>query len=457
MVEHSDKAVVAAAFELAGLWKRTELADALGKAAGGSDALLRNAAIGGLQSLGGEAALAQARRLMSAEQPFEIRRKALGILAKAKPSETSAATLDLLNSAPQPDGAVLVWRALTSLNVSLAEQVAKEKGAELSKAAIAAGLTAAQEQGRKGANLVKTLKALTASSAKGPQSAERTTQEWAKLVQGRGNAAKGERIYHSASMACIQCHAIGGAGGKFGPDMSTLGASAPLDYVIESVLVPSAKVKEGYHGVSYTLTDGGAVVGIPFEENGGNVRVRMPGGLEMDVPKAKIKSTETLGSLMPQGLVDALSEEDKINLFAFLGSVGRPGAFDTSNGGVARAWKLVASAEQARKSDGLNTAPTAYSLTDGRLPAEHLQAPLGMVQGADKVFAVTKLAVGNAAKVRIEVEGSTEFWIDGTSVSGSSVEKDLPAGTHTIAVALTRSALPAQLKATATQARFIAP
>jgi hypothetical protein len=222
-------------------------------------------------------------------------------------------------------------------------------------------------------------------------------------------------------------------------------------------LEPAAKVKEGYHGVSYTLTDGGAVVGVPFDESSTVVRVRMPGGVETEVPKAKIKSNDIIGSLMPQGLVEGLSEADKLNLFAFLGSVGRPGAFDASSGGVARAWKIVPGVDAAKNAALLPTAPAAFSLTDGRVLPEHFQTPLAMSPGSGDVYAVTKLALGSAGRVHLEVEGAADFWINGEKVSGKSADRELAAGDHWVGVLVKRDALPEVLRATATAGRFVAP
>jgi putative heme-binding domain-containing protein len=458
LIKHKDAEIAKIALGLAGAWKRVELAPQLGALAAGGDAGLRDAAVEGLGQMGGEAALKEARMLLAPERPLELRRKALGILVKVRPADASAAVGELLAGSTKPGEAVAVWRVLiSSSNLGLAEKVAKELGVKLSPESVKAGLDAAQEQGGRGKNLVSVFKGLTQGGAvSGGVGGERPLEEWTKLVQERGNALKGERIYHSGMMSCVQCHAIGGAGGKLGPDMSTLGASAPLDYVIESVLNPAAKVKEGYHGVSYTLTDGGAMVGIPVEESGTSIRVRVPGGMEMEVAKAKIKSSEILGSLMPAGLVEMLSEEDKLNLFAFLGSVGRPGAFDASSGAVARSWRIVASLDSV-KGEALALAPLAFSLTDGRLLPEHLQMPLAVVTGSETVFGVTKLAVGNAGKVRVEVEGASEVWLDGEKAVGQIVERELGAGTHTLSVGFKRGALPAVLKATASHGRFVAP
>jgi putative heme-binding domain-containing protein len=332
----------------------------------------------------------------------------------------------------------------------------REMGAEMSPKAIKAGLDAASELGGRG-RAVTTLFTALSKTGKAPDASTRSMQDWAKLVQERGNALKGERIYHGAAVNCVQCHAIGGAGGKLGPDMSTLGASAPLDYIVESVLEPAAKVKEGYHGVSYTLTDGGAVVGVPFDESSTVVRVRMPGGVETEVPKAKIKSNDIIGSLMPQGLVEGLSEEDKLNLFAFLGCVGRLGAFDASSGGVARAWKIVPGVDAAKNAALLATAPAAFSLTDGRVLPEHFQTPLAMSPGSADVYAVTKLALGSAGRVHLEVEGAADFWINGEKVPGKSADRELAAGDHWVGVLVKRDALPEVLRATATAGRFVAP
>ena len=43
---------------------------------------------------------------------------------------------------------------------------------------------------------------------------------------------------------CIKCHAISGAAGGVGPDLSALGLSSPVDYVVNSILIPDQAIKE---------------------------------------------------------------------------------------------------------------------------------------------------------------------------------------------------------------------
>jgi len=449
-VARKENSVRVRSLTLAGHWKMEALAKEMGAAAAGDVPAQRTAGAEGLRLLGGEAAAKEARLLLGAERPTEVRLLALGILARTRAEEANTAAHDWLQHAVNKEEALSVWRALTGANPAATAAAAREWRAGLPALAREAGLAAARELGRRDGGLEQALSDKSAMAS----NPGKTLQAWVKLVQEQGDALKGERLYHSTKLNCVQCHMIGGAGGKFGPDMSTLGASAPLDYVIESVLVPSAKVKEGYHGVNYMLTDGASVTGIPFEENSEVIKVRLPGGVEFDVPKAKIKSSEVVGSLMPNGLTDALSEEEKTNLFAFLGSVGRPGAFDASNGGVARAWRITAKAEDAHAGRTPVSAPVAYTLTDGRLLPEHLEMALA-AESAPKVYAVAKFGLGSSGTVQLQVEGSQSFWVDGKPAQNGSFAFE-QGGEHTLVVALEKGALPPVLKATVGNARFLA-
>src|SRR5436309_525593 len=83
----------------------------------------------------------------------------------------------------------------------------------------------------------------------------------------------------------VACHAIGGAGGKLGPDFTSLGASAPIDYIVESVLDPTAKVKEGYHAFAFTMNDGAQAIGVPSRETAAEQFIRPGPGPEVALAK----------------------------------------------------------------------------------------------------------------------------------------------------------------------------
>ena len=117
-----------------------------------------------------------------------------------------------------------------------------------------------------------------------------------------GNPVEGELVYRRAALTCTVCHAIGGAGGKVGPDLGTIGASAPLDYIIESTVNPAAKVKEGFHAIAVTTKDGKTLSGTIAKETDTQIVLRDLTGADQTVEKSNVNERTNIGSLMPAGL-----------------------------------------------------------------------------------------------------------------------------------------------------------
>src|SRR5205823_6291434 len=123
-------------------------------------------------------------------------------------------------------------------------------------------------------------------------------------VSKKGSAARGEIVYRRKDQACLKCHAIAGAGGQVGPDMSSIGASAQPDYLVESLLQPSAKIKEGYHSLIVTNDKGQIITGVKVRETGKELVLRNAEDKEIVIAKKEIEDSKNGGSLMPEGLTD---------------------------------------------------------------------------------------------------------------------------------------------------------
>ena len=120
------------------------------------------------------------------------------------------------------------------------------------------------------------------------------------------------------------CHKVGGKGGVIGPDLSSIGASAPVDYLIESLIEPSKKIKEGYRMSLVTAKNGDVFAGAIVREDQNVVVIRNAAGNESRVPKPSIKTRETSPvSLMPSGLTTSLREDEFVDLIAYLASLGK--------------------------------------------------------------------------------------------------------------------------------------
>jgi len=122
------------------------------------------------------------------------------------------------------------------------------------------------------------------------------------------------------------CHAIGEVGGVIGPNLVSIGASAPVDYLIESLLEPSKKIKEGYHTNLITLKNGDSYAGGILSETDTEVVIRDLTGKHNRVAKRDITSqTISPVSLMPVGLTTQLREDEFVDLVRFMVELGKEG------------------------------------------------------------------------------------------------------------------------------------
>jgi putative heme-binding domain-containing protein len=386
-----------------------------------------------------------------------LRQRALVALATVDPDAALAALPGQLAVVPETELPAL-WRQLLK-STAFIKKLSTAIPAEMPKPAARAALRAAREIGKRGQPLITPFAALAGEN---PADAPADYTGLADYVRKNGNPAEGEIIYRRAALACTVCHAIGGAGGKVGPDMTTIGLSAPLDYLIESVLAPGAKVKEGYHAVVLNLAGGRTQSGVIVREDDKECLVRDAAGSEIAVPKASITSRENIGSIMPAGLTAGLNPREQAALFAFLSQLGKPGPFDASRANVARTWNLYPeSALDELLASGTVTKPgqRALPLVSGNFPREQLSELLPFIPGQHKtVLATARFAVAQAGSIRFTLTGVTHAWLNGKALAIASDPRpviELTPGTHTLAVQLPVDQLPDTLRAEAEGVRFL--
>ncbi|MGK0185574.1 MAG: putative heme-binding domain-containing protein [Verrucomicrobiales bacterium] len=143
-----------------------------------------------------------------------------------------------------------------------------------------------------------------------------------KIAQG--DVEKGKEVYHRPGLTCVVCHKVNGEGlSDLGPDLGSIGASAPLDYIIESLLDPSKKIKEGYRSTIITTKNGDFYGGAIQKEDSNIVLLKTATGTDVTVKKSDIKSVETSKvSMMAPGLTASLPEDELLDLLSYLASLG---------------------------------------------------------------------------------------------------------------------------------------
>jgi putative heme-binding domain-containing protein len=133
-------------------------------------------------------------------------------------------------------------------------------------------------------------------------------------VLGAADLGKGRQVYQ---LVCMGCHVLYGEGGKVGPDLTGAGR-ASLDYLLENVVDPGAVVGADYQMTVVTLKDGRVLAGLVSESTERTLTLRMIQA-ETTVEKAEVVKQEKLAvSMMPEGLLMALSEAQRRDLMAYL-------------------------------------------------------------------------------------------------------------------------------------------
>ncbi len=133
-------------------------------------------------------------------------------------------------------------------------------------------------------------------------------------VLAAANLGKGRGVFERT---CAACHTLYGSGGKIGPDL-TGSNRANLDYILTEIINPSEVMQEGYHLTTITTRDGRTLAGNVAAEDEQQVTLRMV-GQEQTVAKADIASREKSAiSLMPEGLLKTLSNDEVRDLIAYL-------------------------------------------------------------------------------------------------------------------------------------------
>jgi putative membrane-bound dehydrogenase-like protein len=137
------------------------------------------------------------------------------------------------------------------------------------------------------------------------------------LANSGGTPYAGYKVF---AKACAKCHKLFTDGGDIGPDLTSFKRS-DLDNMLLAVIHPSAEIREGFESYQVLTVDGRALAGFIADEDTTVVVLRTAEGQTLTLPRDQIDEMEkSPKSLMPDGLLDQLSDEEVRDLFAYLRS-----------------------------------------------------------------------------------------------------------------------------------------
>jgi putative heme-binding domain-containing protein len=141
------------------------------------------------------------------------------------------------------------------------------------------------------------------------------------LAKGKGDPAAGKPLILKH---CGICHQLFGEGNKIGPDLTTADRKN-LTVLLPNVVDPSAVIRPEYVAYTVETTDGRALTGLLADSTPDSVTLLDAKNVRTTLNRKDIEALEaSSSSLMPERILDPLTDEEICDLFAYLQSQASP-------------------------------------------------------------------------------------------------------------------------------------
>lgn len=368
--------------------------------------------------------------------PFSLRVRAIALLAGLDQSPSATAIKSLLGSSLSADRGQTLVESLVKVKHGSSALTSALEGTTLAEPLARAMLKGLDASGLAAPALASAITKAGALAETAREPSPLLLKRLAERVMEQGDPARGEQVFRREKLQCVKCHLVKGTGGKVGPDLTSIGASAPVDYLIESLLAPHRKIKENYHSIIIVTDDGQIITGIPVRQTEREIVLRNADDKEVHVATRSIESRRPGLSLMPSGLIDSLSEGELLDLARYLSELGKPGPYGPSSELVARRYRFLAPLTHKEARERIKSKPTRAAdmdqWTSGWADSWVTNAgwiylrELALKPSSERALAVCPLNVGADGVVRLIVEPgfSARVFLDGSPLTPISVGKE---------------------------------
>lgn len=436
-----------AAIKLSGLWKVAAASEKLQQLAlnSKSEMDLRRDAIDALMQIGGKPAKATVSKLATPDYAKPLRYLAVAGMTNLDLDAATETALTVLKETTADDDPSPMFAAFLDQKAGPDRLASAIQADKIPVAAARLGLRYMYSVGRSDAALSAALEIAAGINRNVKPLSEAEIKQLANEVLEKGDPQRGEEVFRRADVSCMKCHAISKAGGDVGPDLSALGSSSPIDYVVKSILFPNQAIKEQYRAAVIITVEGKVFTGIVKDRNEERIVLKEASGREQIISIDDIEEEEAGKSLMPQGLTKFLAHDELVDLVRFLSLLGKPGPYAIRTTPTIQRWRVM----RPVPPELLNEVPDdvqfrgsilenesrewtpAYGKVDGSLPLGELVArnrnPVLYLQG--------ELEVTETGRVVFQLDATDglHVWIDDEAFDAEQkIETNLSRGRHVI-------------------------
>ncbi len=147
-----------------------------------------------------------------------------------------------------------------------------------------------------------------------------------ELAARVGDPVHGRAVfYRDEANACASCHRVQGRGRWVGPDLSTIGTKYGRAEMFQQIINPNAAIGYNYRTHILALDDGRILSGLIVDESPAEIVLKTAEGRRIAVEGAAVEERRVSEiSLMPEGLAQTMTDDDLVDLLAFLDTLRQP-------------------------------------------------------------------------------------------------------------------------------------
>jgi len=250
-----------------------------------------------------------------------------------------------------------------------------------------------------------------------------------ELVRREGRADRGREVFfRESSNSCGGCHRVQGQGQWVGPDLSTIGTKYGRDELLRSILNPSAAIGYNYRTHTVALGDGRVLTGLAVEDGPDALVLKTAERERIRIRPADVEDRKVSEvSLMPEGLAETMSDEELVDLLAFLSSLRQPASIvgqyhaigPLAETGGARALDLGAKVDTSSPLRSPDGKELAWRRVDANAEGLVDVTPLAGDDPSRAVYLYVPVQspVAQEARLVLDTRANVEAWLNGKPVS----------------------------------------
>jgi putative heme-binding domain-containing protein len=142
-----------------------------------------------------------------------------------------------------------------------------------------------------------------------------------RILALKGNANNGAALLFPAGKlaGCFACHKVRNHGGQLGPELNQVGARLNRNQLLESLLHPSKTIAPEFQLTIVETNSDEIYSGFLVEQDDDHVMMKLATGQTKSISADNINAARPRQiSLMPEGLLNLLTEQEVADLLAYL-------------------------------------------------------------------------------------------------------------------------------------------